>query len=383
MPRVLIVCEYPTISGGERSLLGLAKLLQAAGMELLAACPPAGPLACQFARLGVAVLPFSPRCRGARRPLGELREELSALMRRAAPELVHANSLAMSRLSGPVVRELGLPGLGHLRDIVKLGPQAVADLNCHTRLLAVSQATRQFHLQQGLCPEKTQVLYNGVDLDQFRPRAPTGWLHRELGLPRGAKLLGTIGQICLRKGHDLLVRAAKAVCAQHPDAHFLVVGQRWSEKPESQAFEAALEQAAAGPLAGHMHLLGQRDDVAELLNELTLLVHPARQEPLGRVLLEAAAAGVAVVTTATGGTPEIFPPGSEAACLVPPDNAPALAQAILGLLADPHQLRRIAEAARQRAEEAFDLRRAGAGLLGHYRELLGICPNQEHHLPGT
>ena len=61
--------------------------------------------------------------------------------------------------------------------------QAIADLNCHSRLLAVSEATRQFHVAQGLAGEKTFVLYNGIDLEQFRPRPPTGYLHRQLGLP--------------------------------------------------------------------------------------------------------------------------------------------------------------------------------------------------------
>ena len=99
---------------------------------------------------------------------------------------------------------------------------------------------------------------------------------------------------------------------------WLIIGQRFSEKEESRQFEAGLHQAGAGPLAGRIHFLGVRDDIPEILNELTLLVHPARQEPLGRVLLEAAAAGVAVVATDVGGTREIFPPESDSACLFRP-----------------------------------------------------------------
>jgi len=351
-------------------LLALVEILQAAGIELLAACPPEGPLAEEFARTGVAVVPFSPGRGVAGRRLADRRAELAALFRRVRPGLVHANSLAMSRLSGPVVAELKLPSLGHLRDIIKLSRQAVADLNCHTRLLAVSKATRACHLGQGLCAEKTHVLYNGVDLGRFRPRPSTGWLHRELGLSSDVKLLGTIGQICLRKGHDVLVAAAQSVIARRADAHFVVVGRRWSDKPESRRFETALEQTARGPLAGRLHLLGQRDDMPEILGELALLVHPARQEPLGRVLLEAAASGVAVVATAVGGTPEIFPRASQAASLVPPDDPEALAKEICSLLADEARRVAVGTAARQRAELAFDRQLAGAGLLHHYRGLL-------------
>ena len=65
--------------------------------------------------------------------------------------------------------ELRLPSLGHLRDIVKLSARAVADLNCHGRLLAVSHATRSFHIAGGIAAEKTHVVYNGVDLEEFCP----------------------------------------------------------------------------------------------------------------------------------------------------------------------------------------------------------------------
>jgi glycosyltransferase involved in cell wall biosynthesis len=89
--------------------------------------------------------------------------------------------------------------------------------------------------------------------------------------------------------------------------------------------------------------------------------------------LEAAAAGVAIVATDAGGTREIFPQRSEAACLVPPDDAQALAAAIARLLGDAAERRRLAENARRRAEQAFDLPQAIDGLLGHYEELSG-CP---------
>ena len=242
----------------------------------------------------------------------------------------------------------------------------MADLNCHAWLLAVSQATRSFHVAGGIAGERTHVLYNGIDLDEFQPRQPTGYLHRELGLPSNAQLIGTIGQIGLRKGQDVLLRAAAQIADRLPDVHYLFVGERNSEKAESRQFEHDLRGAASGPLVGRVHFLGRRNDVGRLLGELTLLAHPARQEPLGRVLLEAAAAGVAVVATAVGGTPEIFPPGSGAAQLVPPGDAAALAAAMLELLGDRELRHRLAVAARRRAEEQFDIRMTVGHLLGHY-----------------
>ena len=117
----------------------------------------------------------------------------------------------MGRLSGPVAAGLSLPSVSHLRDIVSLSRQAIDDLNCHGRLLAVSEATWQFHVAQGLAAEKTFVLHNGVDLDQFRPRPPTSYLHRQLGVAPDVPLIATIGQISLRKGHDVLAAALEAL----------------------------------------------------------------------------------------------------------------------------------------------------------------------------
>ena len=380
MRSLLLLCEYATLNGGERSMLSTLDGLAQAGYQVCVAAPLVGPLAQALRNKGIEVVPFELRdAQGVRLPLADLRRNLAEILRSHRPALFHANSLAMGRLSGPVAADLALPSLSHLRDIVTLSRQAIADLNCHTRLLAVSAATRQFHVTQGLAAEKTYVLYNGIDLEHFRPRPPTGYLHQELRLARDVPLVGTIGQISLRKGHDVLAAALARVLAPFergagdkgmPFA-WLIIGQRFSGKGESRQFEDRLHQVAAGPLAGRVHFLGVRDDVARILNELTLLVHPARQEPLGRVLLEAAAAGLALVATDVGGTREIFPPQCEAASLVPPGDVQAMSAAIGRLLGNAAQRRRLAENARRRAENAFDLQQAVGGLVTHYTEIGG------------
>ena len=335
MPKVLLLCEYATLNGGERSMLATLAGIAPAGFQPIAAAPPQGPLAEALRQQGIEHLPWGVSdAAGVRLPQGRLREELAGLLARVRPDLLHANSLSMGRLSGPVAAASGVPSIAHLRDIVRLSAGAIGDLNQHTRLLAVSKAVRDFHAAGGVDPGKVHVLYNGVDLEEFRPRPATGYLHHDLGLPEGVPLAGTIGQIGLRKGQDVLARAAILLADRLPQLHWLVVGERHSSKSESRQFEAGLRRAAEN-LAGRIHLLGYRNDVPRLLNELTVLVHPARQEPLGRVLLEAAASGVATVATDVGGTREVFPPETGAAILVPPHDPQALAEAVLGLIADP------------------------------------------------
>ena len=367
--RVFWLFEFPTLLGGERSLLSNLPALRQHGYQPEAVAPPTGPLADELRRLQVPLHPFHWRAPGSgrRRELTDLREELATLLAAQHPQLVHANSLSMSRLAGPVVQRLGLPGLGHLRDIVGLSGQAIKDLNAWDRLLAVSEATRQFHIAQGLDADRCHVAYNGVDLETFCPRPPSGWLHRELGLPADARIIGTIGQLVIRKGHDLLAEAAAQLAADWPQVYYAFVGECPSQKAESQAHFQALQAAFdRGPLSGRGHFMGPRSDVPQLLNELTLLVHPARQEPLGRVLLEAAASGVPIVATSVGGTAEIFPEGSQSARLIPPNDPVALAAAINDLLSDPESRRRLAASARQRAEKAFARHLAADTLIAHY-----------------
>jgi glycosyltransferase involved in cell wall biosynthesis len=175
----------------------------------------------------------------------------------------------------------------------------------------------------------------------------------------------------MRKGLHLLAEAARVVASTIPDVHFVLVGLRYSQKSEAVDYEKQLMRLASSPpLAGRFHLLGLREDVHLLLNEFTILAHAALQEPLGRVLLEAAACATAVVATDVGGTCEIFPRQSLSALVAPPNDASALSDCMIVLLRDSSMRQEIGAAARQRILQAFDARAATAALAAHYRAAL-------------
>lgn len=373
MPRALLLCEYPALNGGERSLLAVLPTLRQAGWEFDAWCPGVGPLAEAFTASGVRVV--------AQRPVAERetalqrrRENLAGVLAAAVKyDLVHANSLSMGRLSGPVVEAVGVPSLSHLRDIIGLNRAAIVDLNRHSRLLAVSKAVRNHHAAQGLAEEKCEVLYNGVDTERFRPMHRSGYLHRELGLPRYCRIVGVVGQIILRKGLDVALAALLRRIARWDDEHVVVVGARHSEKPETIEYERTLHDIVASVgLTSRVHFLGTRDDMPRLLRELTLLVHAARQEPLGRVLLETAACAVPIVATDVGGTREIFPRAElDGAYLVPVDDVDAMENRINRILDDDVIENQTGSHGRERIMAAFTVERSAAGLLRHYAEVSG------------
>lgn len=335
----------------------------------VALAPEKGPLADELKRVGIEAHSFDCRdSTGRRWPREILLDRLAVSLEETRAGLLHANSLAMGRLSGALSPRLTIPTSCHLRDIIGLSATAVDELNGNRRIVAVSEATKSFHAAQGVGrasrrgsePNDSEpaidVIRNGVDLDAFQPRPRTGSLLRELRLPGDSILAATIGQIALRKGQDVLARAAVSLAAKLPKLHYLLIGERHSTKRESIEFDAQITAVFhdAG-IRERLHRLGRRNDVASLLNEVDLLVHPARQEPLGRVLLEAAASGTPIIATNVGGTAEILRDGVSAR-LIPPDDPEALAVAIRELAELSERRIEFIQQARLEMERRFDIR---------------------------
>jgi glycosyltransferase involved in cell wall biosynthesis len=359
-----LVFEFGTLNGGEQSMLAVLPHFVGSDLEFVGLVPASGPLAPALGALGIPLLSFDPRdTNGDRRQPPHLLEELHATAARVRPDLIHGNSLSMGRLTSALGTQIGVPSSAHLRDILGLSQGAVRQLNANRALVAVSQAVRNYHVNQGVDAARMHVVYNGIDTERFAHLNSATSVRDELGLPADAFLVATIGQICLRKGQDVFANAAILAAPKIPDAHFLVIGERYSEKTESVLYEEAIsfEVGVAG-ISSRFHRLGYRSDVERLLTEIDLVVHCARQEPFGRVLLEAAAAERPIIATKVGGTAEMLVDG-ESAILIPPDKPEILADAIVRLYRDPMLRRRLATAAKERVTARFSIEQS-ARLLG-------------------
>ncbi len=370
-PKILLFFEYATLNGGEFSLLTMLEALGQTEFEFVAAAPASGMLTGRLEQCGVQVLPLTLRdAQGQKRSIEQINSHLVELVTRVSPDLVHSNSLSMGRMVGRIASQLPIRCTSHLRDIIRLSKTAVSDLNRNAGLIAVSNATKQFHVEQGMLSDKLQVIYNGVDTELFRPAPATGILKQELGLSDSAVLLANIGQICLRKGQTLLAQAAACLAEEFPEANYLFAGQRHSQKPESVAYENAIGLIfrEAG-IEDHLFCLGFRQDVPMILNEVDLVVHTAHQEPLGRVLLEAASCGQAIVATEVGGTAEILE-DQVSAVLVGPDDLEALTAAIRRMLTDRDFRIRLGQRARAAAIEKFSLSTATANVRRFWKSFL-------------
>jgi len=370
-PKVLLFFEYATLNGGEFSLLTMLEALGQTEFEFVAAAPASGMLTGRLEQYGVQVLPLILRDKdGHKRSIDQINSHLLELISRVSPNLVHSNSLSMGRMIGRIASQLSIPCTSHLRDIIGLSKTAVSDLDRNTGLIAVSNATKQFHVAQGVASDKVQVIYNGVNAERFHPNPATGILKQELGLGDSAVLIANIGQICLRKGQTLLAQAAVSLADEFPDANYLFIGQRHSRKSESIAYENTLRLLfREGGIENRLFCLGFREDIPTILNEIDLLVHTAHQEPLGRVLLEAAYCGRPIVATNVGGTTEILT-DQVSALLVPPDDLEALTTAIRRMLMDRELRIRLGQQARKLVSEKFSVHTTAANTCAFWKSFV-------------
>ena len=216
-----------------------------------------------------------------------------------------------------------------------------------TRWTAVGEAVRRFAISEiGLDPARIKVIPNGIepaDLD----RADPGRVRQEFGIPSETPLLGTIGRLHPQKGVDVLLRALQELKGQFPALKTLIVG-------EGPALPALRALASDLGLVQDVIFTGLRRDVPDILAAADLLVLASRWEGMPNVVLEAFAAGKAVVATRVGAVEEIVQDG-ETGILVPAEDPPALARAIGSLLADPPGRARLAAAGRARVEKEFSL----------------------------
>jgi glycosyltransferase involved in cell wall biosynthesis len=209
-----------------------------------------------------------------------------------------------------------------------------------------------------------EVIPNGVDTDWFRVDGSSAEAKRALGLHPVRPVLGAVGRLEARKGHDLLLDALHVMRTLAP-AHrpqLLLVG----DGPLRSALERRTGELG---LARDVMFAGSLSDVRPALAAIDLFVLPSRAEGMSNALLEAMAAARPVVATAVGGTSEVLD-ADRTGVLVRPDDPEALAAAVLGLLAEPVRCARLGAAARQAVEDRFGARRMISRLEELYTERL-------------
>ncbi len=196
-------------------------------------------------------------------------------------------------------------------------------------------------------PNKILVLHNGVSLERYNTKENDFSLHKEIGLSESAKIIITVASARPEKGLEYLLRAIPGIISKYKDTHFIFCGGGPLEGE-------LINMANALGVGGHVHFLGIRNDVPDLLNCSYLSVLPSLAEPFGLAVLEAMAMTKAVVATNVDGIPEILQDGVTG-LLAAPRDPNSLAVSIVSLLENEERARSMGIKGRKRIETYFDL----------------------------
>ena len=216
---------------------------------------------------------------------------------------------------------------------------------------------------KSLGPDKVLCVYNGVDLARFHSGKGSHRLRSSLGLSGDGPVVLSIGRFVPFKGYRYLLEAAEILHRERQDIRWLLVG-------DGELKEDLIQQAKAMDVNGQVHFVGWRENVPEFLELCDVFVLPSLHEHFGRVLIEAMAMNKPVVATSAGGVPEIVK-ANDTGLLVPPANAPALAQAIGEVLGNPALAEKFGRAGRLRVEQHFSLRSHVSSIESIYQHVLG------------
>lgn len=216
---------------------------------------------------------------------------------------------------------------------------------------------------------KMKFLGNGIDVTRFdRQQLDHTVLQarrREIGIPANAPVVGFVGRLVADKGILELLAAAQIIRQRVPEVRFLLVGPVDDAKVDvitpAIAHEYGLEDACI--------FTGMRQDMPEMFELMDICVLPSHREAFPRSLMEASAMGVPCVATDVRGCRTVVS-HNQNGLLVPLGNVPALAEAILYLLQNKEEARRMGGEGRRIALERFDEQKVFATILAEYARLL-------------
>ena len=360
-----------TWRGGQYQALLTVLGLRRRGERAALAAQPRGELFRRAAEAG-DLHPLAPR--------GDLDLAAAWKLRRLvgdlAPDVIHAHdahAVAVASLARSLAGRQATPPLVASRRVdfhIRGNAFSRWKYRQVDRFICASEAIRDMLVGDGVPRDRTTVVHEGVEIERIE-RAPALDLHREFDLPPGCPIAGNVAALVPHKGQRHLVDAAARLIREVPDARVLIVG--------AGELEGALaRQVRRLRLDGKVILTGFRSDVPSVLKGLDLFVMSSVTEGLGTSVLDAMAAGLAVVGTRAGGIPESVVDGSTG-LLTPPGDAPALARAIADLLRDAPRRRAFGAAGRRRARAEF-----GAGrMVDETAAVYGVVAGAGHASPAA
>ncbi len=295
--------------------------------------------------------------------------DFATVLRQVQPDCVHLNNVVQAN-RGEILacKSARVPCLCHVRTFLPLGRFDRWLASQVDRYIFVSQAIAEWFLGLGVKARAWDVVYNGVDTEEFRPMPEARKVVRaELGLPADAQVAAVVGRLVPWKGQEVFVDALARLGSEYPSLWGLVVGH---DGGPFEGFACHLRaKVETSGMKGRVVFAGHRSDVNRVLAGVDVLVHSSVEpEPFGRVIVEGMAAEVPVVASAVGAVRELVEDG-RTGLLYPPGDDEGLAQALERVIGTPELVERLRRNGRREVEARFRSELYVAGVEAVYETL--------------
>ncbi len=370
--RVLLMLSGLPLSGGERSLVSVLPYLNKIDGITPMLCTlntyRDGPLVDDFVKTGIERYDLEAKRlldpRSWRRFINLLHEKKIDVINSQDQYTNLFAALAYLFTNVPVImtRHVMQEPMDNFRESMRARMVLWAASHYSHRLIAVSNAVRSKLEQQAKIPQsRIETIYNGIDVEKFVIRRNKEELRRQFGWNADQKIIIMVAVLRRGKGHEVLFDAISQIKSAIPSAFIKLIGDG--------ELNTTLRQQAA-QFGETIEFLGERTDVADLLNASDVLVLPSWSEALPTVLIEAGAASLPVVATNVGGTAEIVN-DEDTGYIVPPGDSQLLAKRLIDVLSDGEKAREMGQRARERVRNLFSLERQANLMAALYRKTLG------------
>ena len=274
--------------------------------------------------------------------------DLLGLWRRRAPLIWHARR-NNEMIAGVLLRSLGWP----LKLVFTSAAQRHHKWLTRWLIARMDAVIATSDISASYLKREATVITHGVDTEIYAPPADRAEAFAESGLP-GRYAIGCFGRVRAQKGSDVFVDAMVKLLPRYPDFTAVMVG---AITPEQAAFANDLtKRIADAGLTSRIIITGELsiEEVQRWYRRLTIYAFTSRNEGFGLTLIEAMAAGAALVASRAGAAELVVEEGVTGA-LTPPGDADALAAAIEPLMRAPAAAAAMGARARQRVLEKFSL----------------------------
>jgi glycosyltransferase involved in cell wall biosynthesis len=235
---------------------------------------------------------------------------------------------------------------GNLRSRLYVAVERLVGAATHD-LICVGEVLRQEISTWKIAPEEKFItIYSGIDFSSYVPQHAANEMKRRLSVEKAWPIVGCIGRLSEQKAQEYLVQSMVFLKEKYPHIQLVLVG-------EGELRGLLEKQVQNLGLSSHVCLLGERQDIADLLNIFDIYAMSSRWEGVGRALTEAMYWRLPIVATPVNGVKE-FILHEETGLLVSPSDPRALAAAIERLVVDPELAKRLGSNAQQKVIKLVD-----------------------------